>query len=763
MRDMPRGFIIIGAVGVLLVLGALAWVTRQTLVLEKQEAQARAEARYQESVRLVLWRMDSLLTPIIAREASRPYFHYQSFYPADRAYGSMLNRPTPDEPVLPSPLLGQQDPFINLYFQKDDEGNISTPQFPENETLRRTVESALATRYSLQLAGDRKEQFLKLLRSAEVVQPEIAPVPPPASVLSIEPLAAEQPPGRMQQAQTGQTWTQVQSQEELSNSNEYLMRQEVTRQAKSNVTPNRSQQARGPEPAQGAAPPEGADAPSQQAEPPTQLARGAAQTERAPAPADEARKLDLAAPRVGSEAAQTPAAKPAGNAAPDPQREQETMQATDDAGGGAWAEKGGKEQRADAPEPAAQPGSGSVPGADAMSIGLRDQRAVGSDAAPGGVQVLLEPDERTVELGQLEAVWLPRDGAEPELVLQRSVVYGDRTLTQGLWLNWPALKETLLKAAGDRFPKATLRPVVGGFPAGGAAGRSLAAIPAELVVDPPQATLSLGLTPMRSTLLLTWGAAIAALGAIVWVMRTSLDLAEKRGRFVSAVTHELRTPLTTFCLYSQMLADGVVKDEEARGEYHRTLKRESDRLARIVESVLDYAKIGRRAGAHAAKTTAGEVLAAVVPALRTRCEQSGMQLEVRNDANEKRMLMTDTATIERVLYNLVDNACKYAAGAEDRRIVMEARTTPRELVVAIRDFGPGISKDEKAAVFRPFFRGKGHSDGSISGLGLGLALAANLAEQLGGSLKCEGPDDGPGARFVLRTRLDGHARGSVIG
>src|SRR5690606_23556726 len=87
-------------------------------------------------------------------------------------------------------------------------------------------------------------------------------------------------------------------------------------------------------------------------------------------------------------------------------------------------------------------------------------------------------------------------------------------------------------------------------------------------------------------------AVLVAVGAIGLVLRASMDLSDRRGRFVSAVTHELRTPLTTFCLYTEMLADGVVAREEARREYLSTLKDESRRLARIVENVLAYARLG---------------------------------------------------------------------------------------------------------------------------------------------------------------------------
>ena len=100
---------IVFVVCALLVLGALGWVTWHALRLERAEQQARADAAYQESIRLALWRMDSVVAPILAREAARPYFEYRSFYPADRAYTRHLSRVQPGEVLVPSALLQPPD------------------------------------------------------------------------------------------------------------------------------------------------------------------------------------------------------------------------------------------------------------------------------------------------------------------------------------------------------------------------------------------------------------------------------------------------------------------------------------------------------------------------------------------------------------------------------------------------------------------------------------------------------------------------------
>jgi hypothetical protein len=147
-------------VGVLLVAGALAWITWQALRLEVREQRAQTQAKFQESLRLALWRMDSAMTPIIAREAARPYFEYQPFYPADRAMRSLREPATRDDILVPSQLLGTKDPVIRLHFEVASGGAISSPQAPQGWS-RAIAQSTYATAYDLRAA----DEVLAQLRS----------------------------------------------------------------------------------------------------------------------------------------------------------------------------------------------------------------------------------------------------------------------------------------------------------------------------------------------------------------------------------------------------------------------------------------------------------------------------------------------------------------------------------------------------------------------------------------------------------------------
>lgn len=609
MRTRRWLTIVIFAVCALAVVEGLGWVTYQALRLEKREQAARAEAQFQERIRHALWTMENVLGPVLAQEASRPYFHYSAFYPAERAYARMWQPVQPHEVLVPSPLLETSGQFVRLHFQIAPDGTISSPQAPTGE-LRTLAESAYVDGEFLLYADGLLARLGRLLQGQRLAAP--------ADVVRTAPeeLGSAAFPPAVQGEQHGYHAAQ-----------EFYRRQEAQKIAQSLNTFNRGRQQR----SEGAV--EGSD------------------------------DLDLTLLKAGVAL-----------------------------------------QGVGPPEP--------------------------------------HPDVRQ---GSFDAVWITGDGREPELFLRRSVWIQGQETVQGVWLDWQALKERLLGLVSDQLPQATLEPAAGPAPAADPSQAfMLAGIPALLTPGPVPPPSTDGLTPIHSTLIVTWIAVLAAVGAIGLVLRASMDLSDRRGRFVSAVTHELRTPLTTFRLYTEMLADGMVQDEDGRREYLRILKDESKRLARIVENVLAYARLSEgRPKTRPAPIPAAELLEQVFPALRRRAEQSGMELVTKTSGLDESVVRADSATVERILLNLVDNACKYAGEAADRRLHLSARSDGAVALIEFSDHGPGIPRSETARIFNPFHRLRRDSDGPKAGLGLGLALARGLAVELGGDLE------------LVRTRREG--------
>jgi signal transduction histidine kinase len=211
-------------------------------------------------------------------------------------------------------------------------------------------------------------------------------------------------------------------------------------------------------------------------------------------------------------------------------------------------------------------------------------------------------------------------------------------------------------------------------------------------------------------------------------------------------------------MYTEMLREGMVSDEEKRRRYLQTLGAEAERLAHLVENVLGYARLERgRPANRVRRVRLGDLLGGLEPRLRARTEQAGMALEVDlPEAVAEAPVKADPAAVEQVLFNLVDNACKYAARADDRRVRLAVSAEDGRVALRVCDHGPGVAPDVRGRLFRPFSKSARQAAATAPGVGLGLALSRRLARGMGGDLRLEAPaprDAGgpaaPGACFVL--------------
>ena len=337
---------------------------------------------------------------------------------------------------------------------------------------------------------------------------------------------------------------------------------------------------------------------------------------------------------------------------------------------------------------------------------------------------------RAVDEGTMLPVWV-----KGKLLLGRIVNVNGTEYVQGAWLDWDRIRDELLREVRDILPQASLIAVEArdrSFES-----RMMAALPVRIVPGVPAGLPPVLGSPLRLPLALAWVCVLLAAGAVAFLLVGVVSLSERRGAFVSAVTHELRTPLTTFRMYSEMLADGMVEGEEKRRQYLRTLCAEGGRLSHLVENVLSYARLekGRHTG-HVERVGARDVLRRMSERFSRRAEEAGMQLVLDDAADEGAGVdcVADVSALEQVLFNLVDNACKYAASSEDKRIHLGLRVRGSRVVFRVRDHGPGIARKEIRRLFKPFRKSAQHAAETAPGVGLGLSLSRKLARQMRGDL-----------------------------
>ncbi|MBN1918057.1 MAG: HAMP domain-containing histidine kinase [Verrucomicrobia bacterium] len=359
-----------------------------------------------------------------------------------------------------------------------------------------------------------------------------------------------------------------------------------------------------------------------------------------------------------------------------------------------------------------------------------------------GLMNLLQAREPIPPSTPLQAVWIG-----DALLLARTVQINGATSIQGCWLDWPSLRTALLDEVRDLLPNALLEPA----PFANEPGRMLAALPVRIVPGNKPESAKLLPSPIRLTLTIAWVCVVLGAAAVAVLLAGTVRLSERRGAFVSAVTHELRTPLTTFRIYTDLLAHGARQDDAKRRQYIETLSAEADRLSHLVENVLAYARLtGRPAGRSAEIVSVEHLLERVTGRLSDRAARAGMELVVeQDDAAGTTAIRADETVVEQILLNLVDNACKYAASAADRRIHLEATLTNGVVLLHMRDHGPGIATDVRRRLFRPFTKSATEAAHSAAGIGLGLTLSRRLARDMDGDLRLDEASH-DGACFVVQ-------------
>jgi signal transduction histidine kinase len=261
------------------------------------------------------------------------------------------------------------------------------------------------------------------------------------------------------------------------------------------------------------------------------------------------------------------------------------------------------------------------------------------------------------------------------------------------------------------------------------------------------------LPPGPAAGVLAWTAALIAIvlvAGFVGLYRLGVGqirLARQQQDFVSAISHELKTPLTSIRMYGEMLREGW-PDQERRRQYYEYIHEESERLSRLIENVLQLARISRQ---EADLELTSVSIAALVDLIESKLvdsvKRAGFELDLSIDpAVEARSLRLDPDSFLQIAINLIDNALKFASSAERRTVDCAFRAGRDETVVfAIRDYGPGVPKTQLKRIFELFYRPRSELTRETVGTGIGLSIVKTLAERMGGRVDALNAD--PGAEF----------------
>ncbi len=243
---------------------------------------------------------------------------------------------------------------------------------------------------------------------------------------------------------------------------------------------------------------------------------------------------------------------------------------------------------------------------------------------------------------------------------------------------------------------------------------------------------------------------VLGLGATYRVVRRESEMARLKSDFVANVSHDLKTPLSLIRMFAETLELGRVTDEAARREYYGVITRESERLTRLIDNVLDFSRIeGGRQRYDIFPSAVEPLIQEVLEAFRYPLVQQGFKVDVAIEPDLPEVPL-DPAAIKQALANLVDNAIKYS-GAR-RRLTVSARRAGAEVRIEVADEGIGIPPAEVQRIFEKFYRvGRSETQGR-RGSGVGLALVKHIAEAHGGRVSVSSRHDS-GSRFTLHLPL----------
>jgi len=230
------------------------------------------------------------------------------------------------------------------------------------------------------------------------------------------------------------------------------------------------------------------------------------------------------------------------------------------------------------------------------------------------------------------------------------------------------------------------------------------------------------------------------------VMRRESEMARLKADFVANVSHDLKTPLSVIRMFGETLEMGRVTDDATRQEYYRVITRESERLSRLIDNVLDFSRIeGGRQRYDMVPTAVEPLVRETIEAFSYPMAQQGFKVEVDIAADLPEVVM-DADAVGQALANLLDNAIKYSG--EQRQIAVAARVEGEQLALSVADRGIGIPPEEQARIFEKFYRvGRSETQGR-RGSGVGLALVRHVMEAHGGRVTVDSrPADG--SRFTL--------------
>ncbi|MGE5358668.1 MAG: ATP-binding protein [Bacteroidales bacterium] len=238
---------------------------------------------------------------------------------------------------------------------------------------------------------------------------------------------------------------------------------------------------------------------------------------------------------------------------------------------------------------------------------------------------------------------------------------------------------------------------------------------------------------------------LLAMFLILRSVSRELAVARLQSDFVAAVSHEFRTPLTSLRQFTDMLRDQSELGDDRRRVCYAAQSRATDRLTRLVESLLDFGRMEAGALEYRFERQDGSALVRrVVEDFRRERDETGHTIQCSTDGGVQ--IDADVEALSRAVGNLLDNAVKYSPNRGD--ITVSTHRRARHFRIAVEDHGIGIPAHERQAILTKFRRGEQAAKLGIKGTGIGLAMVRQIVAAHGGRLEIQS-EPGRGSVFTI--------------
>ncbi len=224
------------------------------------------------------------------------------------------------------------------------------------------------------------------------------------------------------------------------------------------------------------------------------------------------------------------------------------------------------------------------------------------------------------------------------------------------------------------------------------------------------------------------------------------ELNKLKSYFVSSVSHDMKTPLTSIKMFAEILQSSKEINSEKSREYLQMIEGESNRLARLIDNVLDFSKIERGMKEyHLEFVSLNDIIKQTMDIMQYQFKLHKFTVKM-NLAEEEKLIYADKDAVEEALINLLSNSIKYSIENKFIRVSTALENDYMNLIV--EDQGIGISEDNIDKIFNPFFRVESKQMQNSGGAGLGLSIVKHIMDAHHGKIEVKS-EVGKGSKFIL--------------